>query len=115
MSAKCQLQTLLNRFCTSALGLKPPVLRAHTAPSSKVARTPFANQTRDRLDRAASGAQSARPPPRRSANGRPAPTTTRKTALQNAQTNRHGDHRTAYVLSAKQSAQVHRRSPTPKN
>src|SRR6266496_5629634 len=81
-------QTLLSWSCTMALGLMPPVLRAHTVPSSKVARTPLANQTRDRLDHAASDTRCARPPPRRSADGRSAPTTTRQTALQSAQTNR---------------------------
>jgi hypothetical protein len=114
-SALCQNQTLLSRFCTSASGLTPPVLRAHNAPSSKVVRMPFANQTRDRLDHAASDARCARQPPRRSADGRPAPTTIRQMALQNAQTNRRAGHRSAYGLSARQSAQVHRRSPTPKN
>jgi hypothetical protein len=98
MSAKCPL---LGRYCTSALGLTPPVPRACNAPSSKVVRIPFANQTRDRLDHAASDAQCARQPPRRSADGRPTPTTTRQMALQNAQTNRCGGHRSAYGLSAK--------------
>ena len=55
--------------CTAA-SLTPPVLRTRNAPSSKVARTPFANQTRGRLDLAASGVQAARPRPRRSADGR---------------------------------------------
>ena len=58
----------------SAFGLTPPVLRAHNAPSSKVAQTPFANQTRDPLGHAVSDARGVRPPPRRSADARPAPT-----------------------------------------
>src|SRR5580704_8284348 len=93
----------------------PPVPRAHNAPSSKVVRMPFANQTPDRSDHAVSNALCARAPPRRAADGRPAPTTTPQTALQNAQTNRRGGHRTVYELSARQSAQVYRRSPKPKN
>ena len=88
------------RSGTAAFGLTPPVLRAHNAPSSKVARKPPANQTRDRLDHAASDARCARQPPRCSADGRPAPTTTRQMALRNAQTNRCGGHRSAHGLSA---------------
>src|ERR1700730_7715149 len=96
-------------------GLTLPGLRAHNAPFSKVVRMLFANQTRDRLDHAASDVPCARQPPRRWADGRPAPTTTRRMALQNAQTNRCGGHRSVYGPSARQSAQVHLRSPKRKN
>src|SRR4029077_288395 len=40
-------------------GLTRPVLRPNNAPSSKVVRKPSANQTRDRLDHAASHTQCA--------------------------------------------------------
>jgi len=52
-----QMLTLLSRFCTLALSLTPPALLAHTAPPSKVVRTLFANQTRNRVDHAASDAR----------------------------------------------------------
>ena len=85
-TAKVDFPVLANQFeaqsnpalgqwgCTAA-SLTPAVLRTRNALSSKVARTPFANQTRGRLDPAASGAQAARPRPRRSADGRLVPTT----------------------------------------
>ena len=53
----------------------------------------------------------ARPPPRRSADGRLAPTTSRNTGLQNARTIRRGGCKIACERSGRRSARAPRRSP----